>query len=51
MAKCIGCEKRIAPNRARMDDNGEIGCEACFTEDGSGDCPNRAALTEGARHD
>jgi hypothetical protein len=43
MAKivCVGCGKGIGNRNFRMDANGETGCPACFTEDGSGECWHR----------
>lgn len=37
---CIGCQKAITRKPYVVDDNGETGCPACFTEDGSGECWN-----------
>ena len=42
--KCIGCNKPITRKPYVVDDNGETGCPACFTDDGSGECWHRAAL-------
>ena len=50
LATCIGCS-RDYPD-LMMDDNGETGCQACFTEDGEGWCHIKALamkLTENQR--
>lgn len=43
---CIGCTERLEWDDLRWvtDDNGETGCPACFTEDGSGECWRAQAI-------
>lgn len=36
--QCIGCEQPIGTRAYVSDENGETGCPACFTDDGSGVC-------------
>lgn len=40
---CVGCGKGIGNRAYVMDDSGETGCPACFTDDGSGECWNPVA--------
>jgi len=47
--RCIGCNQPLnwGDDRWVSDDNGETGCPACFTEDGSGECWNRHLIAQG----
>lgn len=44
LVRCIGCGKGIGNKPYHIDENGENGCPACFTDDGSGMCWHRSTL-------
>jgi hypothetical protein len=46
LTMCIGCDMPIGHKEYMADDNGETGCPACFTDDGSGACWNAAILAK-----